>query len=128
MSQVKASEFIIPEHPTPYQLEQMLAVCSNQIAKIADKLTGYRADMTTKDTAYKRAVARSMIIGRANGVPASIVKSMVEADETVSASKDALDAAEAMFIFAKGEFDGWESHFVALRKMAEIRKTEMRSV
>ncbi|MEN6568042.1 MAG: hypothetical protein ABFC57_17295 [Veillonellales bacterium] len=40
MSQ-KAAEFIIPPHPTPAQIEEMLAICSNQIATLADILTGY---------------------------------------------------------------------------------------
>ncbi|MDU2064411.1 MAG: hypothetical protein E6713_06165 [Sporomusaceae bacterium] len=121
----KASEFTIPLHPTPHQIEAMLATCSNQIATLADKLTQYKSDVAIKDTAYKRALARAIIASRGNGVPASIVTKTVEADEAVIEARDALDIANAIYELAKGEFDGWESHFVALRKIAEIRKTEM---
>jgi hypothetical protein len=125
MPDIKATEFIIPEHPTPAQLEKLLAVCSNQIARLSDLLTTYKSNATIKDTAYKRAVARAMVVERVNKTPAVIIRAIVEADESVIIAKDELDTAEAIYLFAKGEFDSFDSHFVALRKMAEIRKTEM---
>lgn len=120
--------FDIPAHPTPAQLEQMLAICSNQIASLADLLTQYKSTAAMKDTAYKRALARAIIKGRADHIPASIVAKVAEADDAVIAARDELDAADAIYTAAKGEFDGWDAHFVALRKMAEIRKTEMHSI
>ena len=127
MNEVKASQFTIPQNPTPAQLEKMLATCSNQIARLSDMLAGYKSDVTIKDTAYKRAVARAIVKYRGDGIPANIVSKVVEGDNEVIAAKDELDTAEAIFTIAKGEFDGWDSHFVALRKIAEIRKQEMRS-
>ncbi|MEN6567180.1 MAG: hypothetical protein ABFC57_12870 [Veillonellales bacterium] len=124
MSQ-KAAEFIIPPHPTPAQIEEMLAVCSNQIATLADILTGYKSDAAIKDTAYKRALARAITKGRLDRIPATIVAKVAEADDEVITARDNLDIADAIYTAAKGEFDGWDAHFVALRKMAEIRKSEM---
>jgi hypothetical protein len=125
MGEVKAAQFIIPAHPGPHQIEEMLAMCSNQIATLADILTGYKSDVAMKDTAYKRALAKAIIKGRIDKVPATIVAKVAEADEDVIAARDALDIADAVYTAAKGEFDGWDAHFVALRKMAEIRKSEM---
>lgn len=127
MNQVKASQFAIPQNPTPAQLEQYLAICSNHIARLSDMISGYKTDVSIKDTAYKRAVARAIVKYRGDGTPANIVSKVVEGDDEVIATKDALDAAEAIYTIAKGEFDGWDSHFVALRKISEIRKQEMRS-
>jgi len=118
----KASQFIIPEHPVPHQIEQMLAVCSNQIATLSDILTGYKSDVAIKDTIYKRALARAIIKGRIDRVPATIVVKVAEVDADVMTARDNLDIADAIYTAAKGDFDGWDSHFVALRKMAEIRK------
>ncbi|MBU2700605.1 hypothetical protein Ga0466249_001697 [Sporomusaceae bacterium BoRhaA] len=121
----KASQFIIPAHPGPHQIEEMLAVCSNQIATLADILTGYKSDVAIKDTAYKRALAKAIIKGCIDRVPATIVAKVAEDDPDVIAARDALDISNAIYIAANGEYEGWNSHFVALRKMAEIRKFEM---
>ena len=124
----KAAQFIIPEHPTPAQIEKMLAICSNQIATLADLLTGYKSDVALKDTIYKRALARAIINNRLDGVPATIVAKVAEVDAAVIAARDDLDIADAIYTAAKGDFDGWDSHFVALRKIAEIRKVEFKTL
>jgi hypothetical protein len=38
---------------------------------------------------------------------------------------DDLDAADTICALAKAELDGYDAQFVALRKIAELRKTEM---
>jgi hypothetical protein len=62
----------------PRQIERMFAICSNQIATLADVLTGYKSDVAIKDTIYKRAFARAIINGRLDGVPATIVAKVAE--------------------------------------------------
>lgn len=124
MDQVKASEFIIPAHPTPGQLEQMLAVCSNQIAMLAEKVAQYKSDVAIKTAAYKRAYAKALIVNNGLG-NAQLVKALADSDSNVITAADALDVVVAKHELAKAEFDGWDAHFVALRKMSEIRKQEM---
>jgi hypothetical protein len=41
-------------------------------------------------------------------------------DADVVTARDNLDIADAIYMAAKGEFDGWDSHFITLRKMAEM--------
>ena len=52
---------------------------------------------------------------------------MVELDGDVVTSLDELNVALASYELAKGEFEGYDAHFTALRKMAELRKVEMRT-
>lgn len=116
---------IIPAHPGPHKIEEMLAVCSNLIATLTDILTGYKSDVAIKGTVYKRALAKAIINGRMEKVSATIVAKVAEADEDVIGARDSLDIADAVYTAAKGKFDVWDAHFVALRKMAEICKSEM---
>lgn len=122
---MKANEFMVPANPQPKDLEKMLALCSNHIATLSDKLAEYQSNVAVKTTAYKRAFAQAVVLSTDKGRSPTISKAAAEADLKVIATQDELDIASAVYTIAKGEFDGWNAHFVALRKMAEIRKSEM---
>ncbi len=115
---------VVPDNPTPAQLMHLLAVCSNEIATLADKVMSYRQDAALKQTALKRAMARAKVKYSGSGT-VDIVRAKVELDPAVVLAQDEYDIADCVYQIAKGEFDGYDAQFTALRKQAEIRKTEM---
>ena len=118
--------FQIPDNPNVGELQRLLTICSNQIATITDLAATYKADAAIKTTAFKRAVARATVKYRHDGT-AAVVKALVEIDPDVVAAGNECDNADAIYGLAKAELDGYEAHFVALRKISELRKTEMKS-
>lgn len=119
-----STKLTVPENPTPAQLQHLLSVCSNQIAKLADLVVKYKQDVAIKERNYDRAMARATVKYKGQG-NAAVVKSMATIDDEVVKAADELDAAEATYTLAKAELDGYDAQFVALRKIAELRKTEM---
>ena len=69
----------------------------------------------------------SSLTGKAHSGKVDIVRAMVELDGDVVTSLDELNVALASYELAKGELEGYDAHFTALRKMAELRKVEMRT-
>ena len=117
---------MLPINPTPAQLEKELAVVANSIATLSDLVARYKADAALKETAYKRRYAEALVkySGAKN---ATIAKSMAEIDPDVRAAQDELDQANAVYIVAMGEYSGYDSQFIALRKIVHIREMEMRA-
>ncbi len=117
-------EFQIPQNPTPLELNQALSICSNNIARLSDLCAQYKADLAIKQTTLKRAMARALVkySGAKN---ATLAKALAEADEDVATAQDNVDQANALYIVAQGEMDGWDSQFIALRKIVEVRKMEV---
>ena len=118
--------FQIPEDPTPLQITKLLSVCSNQLARLAELVATYKSDVAIKTTLYKTAEAKAKVKYRGSG-KVDIVRAMVELDSDVVTSLDELNVALASYELAKGELEGYDAHFTALRKMAELRKVEMRT-
>lgn len=117
----------IPENPTPQELQHLLAVCSNQIATLADQVATYKQDAAIKLTKYKRELAKAIVRYSGSGT-ASYVKAKAETDNLVATALDELDAAESLYTLAKAELDGYEAVFIALRKISELRRQELRSL
>lgn len=121
------SKITVPDNPTPEQLQYLLSVCSNEMARLGDIVAGYKQDSATKAIRLKRSQARATVKYKGQG-NVDYIKALVEIDEDVIAAVDSLDYAEGVYILAKAELDGYDAQFVALRKIAEIRKQEMRSL
>lgn len=116
--------FNIPVNPTPHEMNSCLITCANNIARVQQLVSEYKADVSIKQTAYKRAMARALFLhqGEKN---ATVIKAMAELESFVQEAQDELDQANAVYIVAQGELEGWEAQFVALRKIAEIKKMEI---
>lgn len=117
-------EFQIPQNPTPLELNRSLAMCSNNIARLSDLCAQYKADVAIKQTALKRAMARALV-KHSGAKSATLAKALAETDGDVEAAQDAVDQANALYLVAQGEMDGWDSQFIALRKIVEVRKMEV---
>lgn len=118
------SKIVIPDNPTPSQIEYYLSLLSNQIAKLSDLVAEYKRNAGAAETKTKRAYARAIVENKGKG-NVDYVKALAEIDDNVIKAKDKLEVAETMYLLAKAELDGYDAQFVALRKIAEIRKTEM---
>lgn len=116
----------IPEQPTPGQLIQLLAQSSNDIGQWAVKVEQARSDFTKAQKKHKRELAAAMFrYGEEKN--ATLTKARAELDNAVIDAEEIMDVAEAKYKLMQAELDGMETAFVALRKIAEIRKTEMRT-
>lgn len=120
-----AREFTLPDNPTPLQLNQSLTECANNIARLSDLVASYKADVAIKTTAYKRAYARATV-KYSSAKNATLIKAMSDIDEDVTKAQDVMDTATAVYTIALGEIEGYDSQFVALRKIVEVRKMEVR--
>ena len=116
--------FVIPRDPTPLELNNSLIICANNIARIQQLVAGYKADVGVKQTAYKRAMARALVIHQ-HEKNATLIKAMAETEPEVQWALDELDKATAIYTIGQGELDGYEAQFVALRKIVEIKKLEI---
>jgi hypothetical protein len=116
--------FEIPEDPDPGQLHHALKVCTNQLARVGRLVTQYKTEVARAKTRYHRTYAHAVVLHSEAG-NMQLVKSLAEVEANVVAAADELDEKVALFTLAKGEFDSWEAYFIALRKIAEVRKVEI---
>ena len=118
------NEFRIPSDPTPQEMNASLIECANNISRLQQLVAEYKADVGIKQTVYKRALARALVMNQ-SGKNATIIKAMAEIDPNVQVALDELDQATALYTVGQGELDGYEAQFVALRKIVEIKKLEI---
>lgn len=116
--------FEIPEDPDPAQLHHALRVCTNQLARVGKLVTQYKTEAAKAKTRYNRMYAQAVVLHKDAG-NMQLVKSLAEVEASVVAAIDEFDEKLALFTLAKGEFDCWEACFIALRKIAEVRKVEI---
>lgn len=116
-------KFIIPENPTPAELSQLLAICSNEIGKVVMLASRYKAEVATKKTAYEREYAKAIVKYKGSG-NAEVVKALAKTDPAVIKAADELEATEAAYILANAEVTAWDTHHTTLRKMASLLITE----
>lgn len=116
--------FEIPVDPTPQEMNMCLIICANNIARVQELVSEYKANVAIKQTAYKRAMAKALVLhqGEKN---ATLTKAMAELEPFVLNALDELDQATALYTVGQGELEGYEAQFVALRKIVEIKKLEI---
>ena len=82
--------------------------------------------MALKSTKLKREQAKALV-RYATAKNANLMKAQMETDESVVKAQDEYDVACATYTMAQAEMDSYNSHFIALRKIVEMRKTELQS-
>lgn len=116
--------FNIPQDPTPQQMNNSLITCANNISRLQQLVAEYKANVGIKQTAYKRAMARALVLHQ-HKKNATLIKAMAELEPFVLNALDELDQATALYTVGQGELEGYEAQFVALRKIVEIKKLEI---
>lgn len=124
MAYQHAEKIIIPRDATPAELCNLLADIANAMSQIADTVAAYVADAKRKEGLYKRAYAIA-IINNKNAGSAEIRKAYAEIDELVCSTKRDMEQADTLVTLAEAEQSGYESQFIAVRKIVEIRKMEL---
>ena len=119
--------FTIPDSPSPYELQKLLTRCSNAIATLSDEIARAKQVQTRKTHDYKIACAKSRIANQNKGT-VKIVEALVELDESVLIAAQEMQEAAAYTELLQAKLDGYDAHFKALRKVAEVRKTEMNTI
>ena len=115
--------YSIPSNPTTYDLNVSLITLSNNMARLSNLIAQYKADVATKTTANKRALARAYVTNK-DAKNATLSKALAEIDDLVVKTSDDLDKASNIYILALGEQEGYAAQFTAVRKLVEIRKLE----
>src|SRR5574344_3102998 len=115
--------YTLPSNPTTGQLNQALITLSNNMATLSNLISQYKADVASKTTANKRALARAYITNK-DAKNATLSKALAEIDDLVIKTADDLDKANNLYILALGEQEGYEAQFTAVRKLVEIIKLE----
>lgn len=115
--------YIIPSSPTTYDLNVSLITLSNNMARLSNLISQYKADVAFKTTANKRALARAYVKNK-DAKNATLSKAQAEIDDLVIKTSDDLDKASNAYILALGEQEGYEAQFTAVRKLVEIIKLE----
>lgn len=115
--------YTLPSNPTTGQLNQALITLSNNMATLSNLISQYKADVASKTTANKRALARAYITNK-DAKNATLSKALAEIDDLVIKTADDLDKANNVYILALGEQEGYEAQFTAVRKLVEIIKLE----
>lgn len=115
--------YTLPSNPTTGQLNQALITLSNNMATLSNLISQYKADVASKTTANKRALARAYITNK-DAKNATLSKALAEIDDLVIKTADDLDRANNVYILALGEQEGYEAQFTAVRKLVEIIKLE----
>lgn len=118
------NNFNIPKDPTPQEMNNALIVCANNISRLQQLVAEYKANVGIKQTAYKRAMARALVIHQ-DKKNQTLIKAMAELEPLVIKALDDLDQATAVYTVGLGELEGYEAQFVALRKIVEIKKLEI---
>lgn len=116
----------IPDNPTPAQLIQLIAKTSNDIGTMAEKVELAKIKANDSERIYKREMAKALF-KYGNEKNQSLVKARAELDEDVVNAESEMYLHQATYRLLQAEFNSLESSFVALRKIAEIRKTEMKT-
>jgi multidrug efflux pump subunit AcrA (membrane-fusion protein) len=118
-------KFTIPENPNQLELNQSLSKCANNISRVIDLVAKYKANVSIAQTKYKRLLARAKI-KNASAKTATMQNALAEIDDTVITAQDELEQANAIFLVAEAELEGWQAQFVAVRKMCSLKETEVK--
>lgn len=110
----------------PAQLDQLLTALADEVMKLTRAVAGYETAAKLSVGKYKKAQAKAAFELKQAGSP-SVVKMLVEGDETVQAAYDALIADEAIQAMGKAELDGRTAQYQAIKKLIDLKVEELRA-
>lgn len=120
-------EMTIPENPSPLELQKLLIKCSNTIATLSEQIAIAREAQAKKTAIHKQEIAKARILNSGKGT-VKMIESYVELDENVSRAKAEEQTATAYSELLQARLAGADAHFKALRKVAEVRINEMKTL
>lgn len=110
----------------PAQLDGLCCQLSNEISRLCKLVAGYEIAFKSSEKALKRSIGEATIKRMGQATP-SVLKLIVETDVEVIAASDKLEADEAILILGKAELDGRTSQYQAVKKLIDLKCSEIRN-
>ena len=124
------NEFKISNNPTGQELIDDIALITNTIATLSEYVARTKNVLAQADDAYKQIwdekyLMYSDIYPEANQTK---IKAMVNTDDDVVRAKAVLMDAKEKSVLADSKYKSWDNRFIAVRKIASIKTTEMQTI
>ncbi len=124
------NEFKISNNPTGQELIDDIALITNTIATLSEYVARTKNVLAQADDAYKQIwdekyLMYSDIYPKANQTK---IKAMVNTDDDVVRAKAVLMDAKEKSVLADSKYKSWDNRFIAVRKIASIKTTEMQTI
>lgn len=124
------NEFKISNNPTGQELIDDIALITNTIAALSEYVARTKNVLAQADDAYKQIwdekyLMYSDIYPKANQTK---IKAMVNTDDDVVRAKAVLMDAKEKSVLADSKYKSWDNRFIAVRKIASIKTTEMQTI
>lgn len=124
------NEFKISNNPTGQELIDDIALITNTIATLSEYVAKTKNILAQADDTYKRIWDMKYLMyseqyPKINQVK---LKAMVNTDDDVVRAKAVLLDAKEKSILADSKYKSWDNLFIAVRKIASIKTTEMQTI
>lgn len=124
------SEFKISNNPTGQELIDDIALITNTIATLSEYVARTKNILAQADDAYKQIWDEKYLMysdsyPKANQTK---IKAMVNTDDDVVRAKAVLMDAKEKSVLADSKYKSWDNRFIAVRKIASIKTTEMQTI
>lgn len=124
------NEFKISNNPTGQELIDDIALITNTIATLSEYVARTKNVLAQADDAYKQIwdekyLMYSDVYPKANQTK---IKAMVNTDDDVVRAKAVLMDAKEKSVLADSKYKSWDNRFIAVRKIASIKTTEMQTI
>lgn len=124
------NEFKISNNPTGQELIDDIALITNTIATLSEYVARTKNVLAQADDAYKQIWDEKYLMysdsyPKANQTK---IKAMVNTDDDVVRAKAVLMDAKEKSVLADSKYKSWDNRFIAVRKIASIKTTEMQTI
>lgn len=124
------NEFKISTNPTGQELIDDIALITNTIATLSEYVARTKNILAQADDAYKQIWDEKYLMysdsyPKANQTK---IKAMVNTDDDVVRAKAVLMDAKEKSVLADSKYKSWDNRFIAVRKIASIKTTEMQTI
>ena len=124
------NEFKISNNPTGQELIDDIALITNTIATLSECVARTKNILAQADDAYKQIWDEKYLMysdsyPKANQTK---IKAMVNTDDDVVRAKAVLMDAKEKSVLADSKYKSWDNRFIAVRKIASIKTTEMQTI
>lgn len=124
------NEFKISNNPTGQELIDDIALITNTIATLSEYMARTKNILAQADDAYKQIWDEKYLMysdsyPKANQTK---IKAMVNTDDDVVRAKAVLMDAKEKSVLADSKYKSWDNRFIAVRKIASIKTTEMQTI
>lgn len=120
-------DFAIVEDPTPQDIDRELVFLANTLSRLENVIAGYKKEATIREAVLKRTRAIAIIRHKQES-PAEYRSAQIDLDPDLNTAKDKMQEINNILILAQGRLAGYNAQFVAVRKQAELKKTELQQL